>query len=128
MPIENDSQLKAVFSTLHRRRRALAPSFDAMRVRAVNTAIAVSRPAYRRRESRFVVTTGMLSLFLLATLVHMHSPRPVSSGPVSEFVPRQQVQELLGVIEKQIELNDALYFPEFPTDVLLAPSFAGSKL
>src|SRR5688500_7406200 len=119
MKRDDESDLKHAFEELHRRQREQAPPFEAMRDRAIRGThvrrLSPNRWAGFRWLGWAAATACMAAT---ATWWIGRAPEPAPSDPSREE-SIQRVDELLTTVEQQVDLNAAIFSPDYPTDVLL---------
>ncbi len=119
MPSDDDCRFEEAFEKLHRRRGEQAPPFGLMRERALRPARAAS-PARGERIVWLRAAAFAVVLMVAAGLWWRGAGRDSEPAiTTAESATAPQVEQLLDSIEEQIELNETLTFPTYPTDLLL---------
>lgn len=120
MPPDDESHLKEPFATLHRQRREQVPPFGMMRERALRSASAGTELRHVRGVTLRWAAFASTALVMLAAVAWRigHEPAPAPRNTAAESASPQQVEQLLTAIEQHLELNDAIYSPTYPTDLL----------
>src|SRR4051812_6009296 len=108
---DEDPQLRAAFSELHRRERADAPPFEGMRSQAVNAAGGRQSPSHG--AARRWLLWGTPAIGCAAAVLFWMSGRLTAPAPVSppamepQLASTEHVEQLLNSIERQIETRDS---------------------
>lgn len=120
MSPDQDTSLNKAFVQLHERTRADAPPFAVMRDRAVNeTHVCIAHPApipNWLRRAALAVTACVVVAVLTWWPRHEHNDEVT----FSESASLQKVESVLSSIEHQIAVNEAVFDPVYPTDILIA--------
>jgi len=120
---DEEPQLRAAFSELHRRERADAPPFEGMRSQAMNAAS--SRQSASHGAARRWVLWGAPAIGCAAAALFWMSGRLTAPAPVSlpakepQLASTEHVEQLLNSIESQIETGESGAPAVYATDALL---------
>lgn len=116
---DDEPDLTPAFAELHRRQRAEAPPFGAMRERALHAATA-RRASSKRSPGMLRVQWAAATVGVAATALWWISRLPESTPPnASGAASAQRMEQLLTLIEQELELSAAISAPVYPTDLLL---------
>jgi hypothetical protein len=119
MHADDETDLKKAFAELRHQQREEAPPFGAMREHALRAADA-RRPAAHGVSGMLRVSIAAVAVCAIAAAFWWAVRLPESTPrPGREVASAQRLEELLANIERQLELNDAITSPEYPTDILL---------
>lgn len=131
MSPNDDSHLRSAFGELRRRDQAEAPSFEAMREKAMRAANAAGGAEVSQSRSFPILRLAGLATAVCAVVlsIWMVSPGGQRRGSKLETTASPAaVDQIITRIEEHVDYHAAIALPEYPSDVLLAPPNADSSL